>query len=114
MTDYEDMQFSITPDDLDNQTEQIIKKLSTHITNEVKNSENEIISLQSKMFEKEKAIEELLIVRKNTKNVYYVGLFTGIAGVLVGIFSDIVYIIAGLCVAITAIVGIYETKKNKW
>ena len=121
MTDYEESQSSITSNDLDIVKKDIINELTTHITNsnktlkkDIKTETHTIIELQREMNEREKAIEELLIVRKNTKNVYYIGLLTGIAGIVMGMFNNVMYALAGLGIAITAIVGIYDAKKNKW
>ena len=121
MTEYGDTQSSLTPKDLDDQLAKMTSKIIEHTTTEVQTSkheimslQNEIISLQHEMNKREKSIEDLLITRKNTKNVYYVGLLTGIIGIIAGFFNNIIYGIAGLGVAITAIVGIYEAKKNKW
>lgn len=114
MIEYGNTQSSITQKDLENQCDKIVYELSEHMTREVQKSNREIMSIQHEMIEREKAIEELLITRKNTKNVYYVGLLTGIVGIIAGFFSNIIYSIAGVGVAITAIVGIIEAKKNKW
>lgn len=73
-----------------------------------------IEKLQRELNEKTQAISELLAVRKNTKNVYYIGLLTGIIGIIAGFFSNFVYTLAGLSITITASVGIYEARKNKW
>lgn len=114
MTEYGDTQSSITVKDLKNQRDEIVNMLSEHVTKEVQKSNYEIMSSQHEMIEREEAIQELLITRQNTKNVYYVGLLTGIVGIIAGFFSNIIYSIAGAGVAITAIVGIIEAKKNKW
>lgn len=121
MIDYEETPDSITQEDLKNQTKYLMNHITktsmesvSDIKRELQSSNREIISLQNEMNEREKAIEELLITRKNTKNVYYMGLLTGIAGIIAGIFINIVYAIAGLCVAVTAIVGIHEAKRNNW
>ena len=122
---YEDIRSSITRGDLENQTKDIVNELSKHITEttlqskeelkrELSSTKKEIISLHAEMSEREMAIEELLIVRKNTKNVYYAGFFIGLLGIIAGIFSNIMYFIFGLGVALTALVGICETKKNNW
>ena len=122
---YEDTRSSITKDDLENQTKEIVNELSKHITDTTLQSKEElkrelfftkkeIISLHNEMSARETAIEELLVVRKNTKNVYYAGFFIGLLGIIAGIFSNIIYFIAGLGVALTALVGIYEAKKNNW
>lgn len=112
---------SATQEDIKNQTKDIMNhmtKISMESTSDIKrelqSSYRKIISLQNEINERDKAIEELLITRKNTKNIYYVGLLTGGAGIIAGIFTNIVYAIAGLCVAVTALVGIYEAKRNNW
>lgn len=73
-----------------------------------------IEKLQRELNEKTQAISELLAARKNTKNVYYIGFLTGIIGIIAGFFSNFVYTLAGLSITITASVGIYEARKNKW
>lgn len=124
MIDYEETPNSInsiTPEDLKNQTKSIMNHITktsmeatTDIKRELQSSHRKVISLQNEINERNKAIEELLITRKNTKNIYYVGLLTGGVGIIAGIFINIVYAIAGLCVAVTALAGIYEAKRNNW
>lgn len=119
MTDYGETQSSTTIDD--DAVNKIISELSKQITdsaqktnNHVSDSTSEMIVLQNEMNERTKAMEDLLITRKNTKNVYYLGFLTGTLGIIAGIFGNIIYLIAGAGVAFTAIVGIYEAKKHKW
>lgn len=119
MTDYGETQSSTTIDDA--AANKIIYELSKKIidsaqktNNHVTDSTSEVIVLQNEMNERTKAMKELLITRKNTKSVYYLGFLTGIVGIIAGIFGNIIYLIAGAGVAFTAIVGIYEAKKNKW
>lgn len=131
MNDYDDISdetSTITPDDLSNQTRYImdhITKTANESTRtvvgstdalqkEIRAANKKIISLQTEMNEREKSIEELLLMRKHTKNVYYAGLLTGMAGMFIGLFSGFMYVIAGFGVAITACVGLYDAKDDNW
>lgn len=120
MTDYGETQSSATTDDLEQQTRILTAHMSNIVTSstheivkELKEAKLDITFLQNEMNERTKSMEDLLITRKNTQNVYYLGLLTGIVGIGAG-FSNIIYGIAGAGVAFTAIVGICEAKKNKW
>jgi hypothetical protein len=81
---------------------------------EIRQLRKELLSVNHELLEKNKSIEKLLIARKNTKRVYYVGLLTGLLSIFGGIFIDIIYAIVGIGIAITALVGLYEARENGW
>lgn len=75
----------------------------------------ENIKLHQELKESTQAISNLLIARKNTKRIYYLGLFTGItSGIGGGIFNNFIYIIVGAGITLTAITGLWEAKQNEW
>ncbi len=96
-------------------TETDIGKETTYVLGLLNENDLEISKLQQELDKKEKVIHEILISRKSAKLIYYTGLLTGIVGFIIGFLSNnIICSIAGLGVAIVAITGIHEAKRNKW
>jgi hypothetical protein len=73
------------------------------------NKENK--KLQLELAEKTQLYYDLLYARKYEKRIYYMGLGTGIASSLAGlIYNNLLYVIVGVGVAITAVTGLREAR----
>jgi len=73
-----------------------------------------IKGLQQKLDKQEKAIQEILNVKKYSKIIYHIGLWSGITLIFAGFIDNIfIFTISGFGISITSIVGLYEAKINK-
>lgn len=92
-----------------------IEEETMYITDLLNEKDIIINELQQKLDKQEKAIQEIVTVRKNTKIMYHIGALFGLIAIILGIFTNnILYIFSGSGISIVAIVGLYEAKKNKW
>lgn len=93
-----------------NQKMEIIASLEARVSE----AEYKLLESQKDILRKGDEIEDLLTSRKNTRNVYYIGAVAGMGGVVVGLFSNLFYSVAGIGVLLTAIAGLIEARKNGW
>lgn len=87
---------------------------SEYTVMEIKKLRKELLSVNNQLLEKNERIEKLLTARKNTKRIYYTGLIMGLLSIVGGLFLDFMFIIIGIGIAATALVGIHEARENGW
>jgi hypothetical protein len=82
---------------------------------EIKKQNETILRLEKEVSEKTTEINEILHARENTKNLFWVGIGSGIvSGVFGLISSNIFYVLIGGGVSATSLTGLIEAKRNNW
>lgn len=95
---------------LQSQHKEVIGKFDS-----LEEADQEIKRLQQQLNAKTQLISDLIIARKNTKRIYYVGLFAGITSSIGGaVFNNLLYLIVGVGITLTTITGLWDAKQNEW